>query len=374
MIKVCHMTSAHLSTDVRIFHKQCTSLAKVYDVYLIAQGNKNYELNGVKITGIPKEVKKGFFKKMKHRIQRLHKVYKRALEIDADIYQIHDPELLLVALKFKRKGKKVIFDSHENHPTQIENKTYLSRHLRKIVSRIYKIYETKVCKRIDAVIFPCTIKGENIFEGRAKKVVFISNAVKLNELYVKYNPDFTKKSRSVCYIGGLSYERGISHLIEASYKANATLILGGHFSTLNYDEKLKIKEEYKCVDYRGTVDRDDIADILNKSFIGACNILNIGQYNTFDNLATKVYEYMSMGLPVIISDYAYARQINEKYNCFILVAPDNTEKITKAINFLFGNPEIAKEMGQNGRRAVLEEFNWDVEEKKLLGLYESMCN
>jgi len=30
-------------------------------------------------------------------------------------------------------------------------------------------------------------------------------------------------------------------------------------------------------------------------------------------------------------------------------------------------------MGENGRRAVLEEFNWGIEEKKLLGLYEKVA-
>ena len=38
MIKVCHMTSAHKSSDVRIFEKECVSLAKKeeYEVYLLS--------------------------------------------------------------------------------------------------------------------------------------------------------------------------------------------------------------------------------------------------------------------------------------------------------------------------------------------------
>ena len=79
-----------------------------------------------------------------------------------------------------------------------------------------------------------------------------------------------------------------------------------------------------------------------------------------------------MGLPVVISNYSYARKINEKYNCFILVDPGNINDISDALIYLFDNPEIAKEMGQNGRRAVLEEFNWDIEEKNLINLYENI--
>ena len=55
MIKVCHMTSAHKPTDIRIFEKECVSLAKKeeYDVYLVAKG-ESYQSKNVNIVGIGK--------------------------------------------------------------------------------------------------------------------------------------------------------------------------------------------------------------------------------------------------------------------------------------------------------------------------------
>ena len=101
-------------------------------------------------------------------------------------------------------------------------------------------------------------------------------------------------------------------------------------------------------------------------------ILNVGQYNTADNFATKVYEYMSMGLPVILSKYPFAEKMLKKYKFGIAVDPANIDDVASAIVYLKEHPYEAKQMGENGRRAVLEEFNWGIEEKKLLQLYEDL--
>ena len=108
MIKVCHMTSAHEEEDIRIFRKECVSLAEAgYDVYLVERG-ESYEKNGVHIVGVG-EIPAGRLKRM---TQGAKKVYAAAKALDADIYHFHDPELLPYGLKLKKAGKKVIFDSH----------------------------------------------------------------------------------------------------------------------------------------------------------------------------------------------------------------------------------------------------------------------
>lgn len=224
---------------------------------------------------------------------------------------------------------------------------------------------------IDAVITPCTFwGGVDIFEGRCKKTEIISNAPLLFEFYDKYqDTNKENKAPSVCHVGGLAYNRGITYLIKAAHKANVKLILGGNFSPTNYETEVKQMPEYSSVDYRGHLTREQVLKVYQESTIGAATILNIGQYNTGDNFATKVYEYMSMGLPVIITRYPYSEKMLEKYNFGIAVDPENIDHIAGAMRFLIENPDKAKEMGANGRRAVLEEFNWEIEENKLFKLY-----
>ena len=368
MTKVCHMTSAHQALDDRVFCKECVSLVKNgYETYLITQGESQI-VDGVHIIGIGTMPTS--------RLSRMtswsKEVYEKALEVDADIYHFHDPELLPYGVKLKRKGKIVIFDSHERYTEQLKSKPYLPAWITRIIAKLYGLYEKHALKIIDAVIFPCTIEGKNPFLGMCDNVAIISNYSILDEFYNLYEEGIEKKSNSVCYVGGLTESRGIMNDVKASYKANATLNLAGEFSPESFGELVKNSKEFKCVKYLGQINRKEIREILQKSQIGVCTLLNSGQYFKIDTFGIKVFEYMAMGLPVIVSNTRYGIDFINKYKVGICVDPDNVDEIAKAIRYILDNPEEAKVMGENGRKAIKNEFNWSVEEKKLFDLYNKL--
>lgn len=368
MIKVCHMTSAHPAEDVRIFHKECVSLAGAgYEVYLVERG-ESYEKNGVHIVGVG-EIPASRRKRM---TQGARKVYRAALAIDADIYHFHDPELLPYGLKLKRVGKKVIFDSHEKYSEQIRNKPYLPRWCARIVSACYAAYEHYVLKRIDGLVFPCRMEGKQPFEGRCRHLATVNNLPRLEELYDLYDPSIPKYERSVVQIGSLTEARGITHLIEALRDVDCTAYLGGDFSSPSYREALEKLPGFTRVCYLGRLGREAVLDTLQHCRVGVATLLNVGQYYRSDNLSTKVYECMSLGLPVILNDSPYNLKTVERYHFGLCVNPAAPAEIASAIRRLLDHPEEARQMGENGRKAVKEEFNWGVEEKKLLALYEDI--
>lgn len=368
MTKVCHITSVHQPEDVRIFHKECVSLARAgYEVYLVERG-ASYDKNGVHIVGFG-EVTGGRLKRM---TQVARRAYRAALAVDADIYHFHDPELLPYGLKLKRLGKRVIFDSHERYVEQLRTKTYLPSWAAALAAELYGAYERRSLKRLDAVILPCTFNGRNPFQGQCARTPIIGNAAIPGEFYERYDPAAPKKDRLICYVGGLTENRGITASIKAAAKAGARLALAGRFSPQGYEEKLRAMEEFSCVDFRGSLSRAEVAALLTESRIGLCALLDRGQYWKADNFGIKVYEYMSMGLPVILSASAYNKQMVERYRFGICVEPENPDEIAAAVQYLLDHPEEARKMGENGRRAVEEEFNWGIEEKKLLALYEDI--
>ena len=373
-ISVCHLTLLHKLDDARVFYKECRSLAKNgFDVTLIGFEDTDYQIvkDGVKIISINIPTK--------NRIEVIRKrgksAYRKALEINADVYHIHEPELLSVARKLKRKGKKVIYDSHEFYGWQL----YYGVHKPKIIdvppafmrlyARLFMLHEAKICRKLDAVIAVCTFKGKNYFENRAARTVYIRNTPVIND---EISQQDITNCDSIAYIGGLTYERGVTHLIKACHKARMKLILAGNFVKNSYKEEVMAMPEWECVDYRGFLNRQGMDEVMRQSCIGISNILNVGQYNNIDTFPTKVLDYMMMGLPVILSDTDFHKKMNEKYHFGICIDPSDIEKMAEAIKFLQNNPEKAKKMGENGRKLVLEDWNWGVDEQRLIELYRSI--
>lgn len=365
MTKVCHMTSVHAPEDVRIFQKECTSLAKAgYDVYLVEHGG-SYEKNGLHIVGVG-DLPRGRLKRMTRGAKA---VYEKALSIDADIYHLHDPELIPFGLKLKKQGKKVIFDSHERYILQLQHKPYYPLWIGKIIAALYGWYENYALRRIDALIFPGLMNGVFPFSDICRRNVIIANYPMLWETYDKYDEGAEKHARSICYVGGLTHNRGITNIVNAAAVADSEVWLAGKFSPASYENEIVPNRHVK---FLGRLGREEVVKMIQSCQVGMATLLNVGQYGQADTLVTKAYEYMALGIPVVLSNTNYNRKAVDKYRIGICADPENVDEIANAIQYIFDHPEEARQMGENGRRAVKEEFNWEHEEKKLLALYEEL--
>ena len=131
-LRVCHVCSAHTSDDSRVFHKECQSLAQEgYEVHLVAS-DKNvgiYRSGTVVIHPLPPSGS---------RIKRMWRrwmVADIAAQICADLYHVHEPELLGPVLA--RVGSTpVIYDVHESYLDVLGQRKWIPKAARPLIKSL----------------------------------------------------------------------------------------------------------------------------------------------------------------------------------------------------------------------------------------------
>ena len=365
-MKVCHLTSVHPRYDTRIFHKECISLVNNgFNVYLIVADDLGNEIkDDINIFDVGRDQRGRFIRFIK----TTRKVYKKAIQIDADIYHFHDSELILFAYILKLKGKKVIYDVHEDLPRQLLSKPYLGAITKRLLCFLIEKVENYFASKFTAIITATSFIRDRFLKINSESID-INNYPLLHEF-----EDFSsfKKQNEVCYVGGLSEVRGIFELVKSlNYLDSIRLNLGGSFNDSSFEKKTKSLKSWSKVNELGFLDRDKIRDVYSKSKIGLVTLYPVINY--VDALPVKMFEYMACGLPVIASDVPLWKQIIDENKCGICVSPYNSEDIANTIDKMVKNPALLKEMGANGRKAILSKYNWSFEESKLLKLYENLC-
>lgn len=365
MRKVCHVTTVHWAKDVRIYLKECVSLAEAgYEVHLIAPDRGEIDFGDIHFHGIKATTEQ----RPKRMLLSVNEAYRRIKQVDADVYHIHDPELLRIVPKIKRLGKSVIYDVHEDLPRQILSKYYIQPTLRKSIAKLIEKFENGRAKQIDAVI-TATPFIKKRFHTLNQDTFNVNNYPK----DVMFYPlDNATKKRQICYAGGISQIRGMEEILDAMLllPEDIQLILAGPFSDPAYEEKLKSHPGWARVDYKGYISKAEVNQLYNESLLGLVLLLNLP--NHVDALPIKMFEYMSAKLPVLASNFTLWESIVKEGRAGLHADPTNVEQVKDAILKIVSEPKLAEEFGENGYQLVKDKYNWKNEEKVLFSCYNKV--
>ncbi len=364
-MKVCHITSMHKPYDGRIFRKQCISLAKKYDVTLIQANTDDTVVDGVAVYGVKTPTSRML------RMMTYKPFLLKALEVDADIYHIHDPELLRIIPKLKQAGKKVIFDSHENFPGVLMIKEWMPLFMRKFVSKAYTAYERRCLKYTDAVF---SVTPEIV--TRLSRINPHSYLITNYPILIPFE-DHRKWGRSVCFAGGVVRQWMHHDIINSLEKTDIQYRLAGGFGYESYSVELKQLPGWSKVDFLGKIPFKQVNDFIQGSSAAMALYTyddpNVGyKEGTLGN--QKFFEYMMAGVPLVTSHHRLWEEIVVSNNCGLCVDPDDHDALREAIESIVNNPETAKELGDNARKAAEEKYNWSTQEPTLFSAYEYVAS
>ena len=363
-----HLTSTHRPFDTRVFQKECKTLAKEgIHVTLVVPHTEDEVHENVQIRAIPKPATG------KERLKKTTgDVYRAALkENKKAIFHFHDSELLPHMLLLKLRGRRVIYDAHEDTPRQIKYQHWIPDNLKGPVTLFMRILESLAGRLFDRVIVAEPIIASNF---KRDNTTLLHNYPILAEFAPCHAIPYESRPMHVGFAGGISEVRGIKEVVKAmgllDAVPDARLVMAGAF----YPDALKTEVEqyagWQRVDFKGWVGRAEVQQILGNARVGVITRHPIERHLTA--MPTKLFEYMAAGLPVVASDLPTIRPIVETHRCGLLVDPLDPEDIARALSYLLEHPEEAKEMGDRGYHAVRDHFSWDVEQAKLLNLYRDL--
>jgi glycosyltransferase involved in cell wall biosynthesis len=366
-LKVAHLTSVHHAFDVRIFRKQCTTLSRAgNEVVLVAAHPQGGQYDGVTLHALP--LPRGRLERMTRTGFHL---FCAALRQRADLYHVHDPELLPWAQLLRMTGRRVVFDMHENVPLALLTKAWIPAPLRRPVHLGYRAVERVLLGGLP-VVFAESSYGKHY--AWVREHVCVLNMPLASELTGIQEPKHARPS--VGYLGTVTAQRGSAQTLEALGLLRARG-LDVHFDCLGPADaghaaalRARATELGLSLHLPGRVSCAEGWRQMARCHVGLAVLEAIPNY--VESYPTKLFEYMALGLPVVATDAPLYRSVVERFDCGRCVDPQRPEQLADALAWLLGHPEEAAAMGARGRRAVLEHFSWEREFAKLHAFYEQL--
>lgn len=309
------------------------------------------------------------------RLALIPRVLRRALHRRADLYAFHDPELLPAAFLLRLlSGRPVIYDVHEDVPASIRNRRYLPPPLRPLVAALYRFVEHLVLPLLAGLTLADEAYGRYY---RRRRAVTVLNYPLLTyaDLYEPL-PASGRESLTLVYTGSVTRLRGLCEMIalvdrlRPRFPGLRLRVVGPMGSVADGEVARQMVKELglaDAVEFTGLVSHADVHRHILDADVGLA--LLHPDPNYVRSLPTKMFEYMMMGRPVVVSDFPLWQEIVGSAGCGRAVPAMDLDAVATAVEGLLADAGLRRRMGEAGRKAVLERYNWEPEGEKLVAFY-----
>ena len=309
-----------------------------------------------------------------------------AIRCQAEAIHVHDLPLVKTGLSIARKlSIPLIADLHENYPEAIKAypPSWKAKLIKPIMLKRWKQVEKTSVRQADRIISVVDEARQHYVSNcgiPAEKVTVVMNTEDLDyfyslpiqeEIIKQYEPYFT-----ISYIGGFGRHRGIETAISAmpeilSEIRNARLILvGSGVNEKELRELARKKGMDDAVEFTGWQPFNLVPSYIVTSKV--CLIPHIASGHTNSTIPHKLFQYLAMGKPVVVSSAKPLARIVQETGAGLVYPSGDAGALARAVISIYQDKKLAARFGDAGRRAVKEKYNWSMEGEKLVNLYRDL--
>jgi len=373
---ICMVTSIHPDFDVRIMKEANFLLDHGFNVHLICPWNcRQVKIPGIIFLTFKRATKRAL------RFINYFRISKYLLKRKYDLYHFHDIDILPLFCLVKILTKKpVIYDIHENYPDEMLVRYWVPDSLRWILYYFTK-YLQLICAYFIRNLILVVPSQEADFSSLRYNKIIIRNFASKTLLETKQD-NYETRNDAIIFTG-IHYIAAGSILFLDIAKKILEKFPNLQFYCIDWFEGdyLLKKQMFTYIESHSMKNKiiflppirpDKIMSYLNTATIGLAPYLRV--IKNIKGIPTKIFEYMAAGLPIVCSNLPLLKEIIEKEKLGLVADPENVDDFVEKISFLIYNRSLAKEMGENGTRAFINQYSWEVESLKLKKFYESFLS
>lgn len=267
----------------------------------------------------------------------------------------------LFAAKLKRIP--IIYDIYDFYPDLMP--------LPSIIHKIATKIDITLMRHADRTIVVDSCRLKQIEYRKGDRVEIIYNTPP-EEMVDNIVVSEIEKEFTIFYGGGIYPDRDIMSMLEiVASLGSIKIIIAGFGNDELIDPIKEFCEKQTCATFLGRIPYSEILLNSKKSDV-LFALYNPNVPNNKVASPNKLFEAMMCGKPIIVNEgVATADKVREE-NCGLVIPYGDYEALKEAVLLLKNNPELRKELGENGRRAYDTKYNWKIMEKRLLDLYASL--
>jgi glycosyltransferase involved in cell wall biosynthesis len=372
-MRICHITTFKLK-DARIYYRMCYGLAeRGLPAVLVAPETSAADMV------VQCSAWNGRLARTS-RARRIGLALRAALAEQADVYHIHEQELIPVALALKilRPSAAVVFDAREDYPALMRMKYWVPKSLRPLLALTAHAANFIASLCLDGIV-AADPDVENDFRLLGAKRTCVYYNFPTLSLFTPGHAVLPMARVDLVYIGGMSERTGIFVVLDAlallaQEGIRPTVRLAGYTDGVEGQKAIRngidLRGLTAQVELRGTLPYEEVPAWIHSGRIGLVPLLPLPKF--MKNITTKTFEYWACGLPVIASDLPPIRPFfTDGYNG-VLFEPGSACDLARAIRVLLAAPSQGEAMGRNGQQQVYESWNNSGQTAELLSFYEQL--